>query len=110
MLPLKAENQLIGTGYATAKSPVQRGLNTPAFTASAEPTTADRLRLWIGDTTPGASGYVSYYLKQTASGTQWTPESGEAPTSQNEAPLFQPFRATFLKTTQDHPAHVESPR
>jgi hypothetical protein len=85
-------------------------LNTPAFTASAEPTTADRLRLWIGDTTPGASGYVSYYLKQTASGTQWTPESGEAPTSQNEAPLFQPFRATFLKTTQDHPAHVESPR
>jgi hypothetical protein len=110
VLPLKAENQLIGTGYATAKSPVQRGLNTPAFTASAEPTTADRLRLWIGDTTPGASGYVSYYLKQTASGTQWTPESGEAPTSQNEAPLFQPFRATFLKTTQDHPAHVESPR
>jgi hypothetical protein len=110
VMPLKAGNQLTGTGYPFAQSPVQRGLNTPAFTASAEPTTADRLRLWIGDTTPGASGYVSYYLKQTASGPQWTPESGEAPTSQNEAPLFQPFRATFLKTTQDHPAHVESPR
>jgi uncharacterized protein (TIGR02597 family) len=110
VMPLKAGNQLTGTGYPFAQSPVQRGLNTPAFTASAEPTTADRLRLWIGDTTPGASGYVSYYLKQTASGPQWTPESGEAPTSQNEAPLFQPFRATFLKTSQSHPAHVESPR
>ncbi len=110
VMPLKADNQLIGTGYPIAQSPLERGLTSAAFTASAEPTTADRLRLWAGDTTPGATGYTSHYLKMTATGPEWTPESGDAPTRQNEAPLFQPFRATFLKTSQSHPAHVESPK
>jgi uncharacterized protein (TIGR02597 family) len=109
VLPLKAENQLIGTGYPIAQSPEQRGMTSAAFTASAEPATADRLRLWTGDTTPGASGYASYYLKQTASGPEWTAESAEVPANENAAPLFQPFRATFLKTRQAHPAHTEQP-
>jgi hypothetical protein len=65
--------------------------------------------LWIGDTTPGASGYVSYYLKSTATTPEWTAETPELITSSNEAPLFEPFRATFLKTTQPHPAHTEQP-
>ena len=109
VMPLKADNQLIGTGYPIAQSPLERGLTSPAFTASTEPTTSDRLRLWAGDTTPGATVYVSHYLKQTATGPEWTPESGDAPTRQNEAPLFQPFRATFLKTSQAHPSHSQLP-
>jgi SdrD B-like protein/putative Ig domain-containing protein/GEVED domain-containing protein len=84
--PLVAGTQLIAPGWPlTTPAPVA-GL-TSALTSD----TADRLRLWDGDTTPDASNYTGYYLDGTTNPPTWLPQTAPAP-----AATVQPFHGYFL--------------
>ncbi|MCB1207917.1 MAG: hypothetical protein KDK97_01260, partial [Verrucomicrobiales bacterium] len=97
ILPLSAGTQLIGGGYPIAQSPENRSMNTAGgFTAGQEPASADRLRLWVGDATVGATGYDSYFLNLTGSTAQWVREGDVNPADQSQAKLFSPNRAAFV--------------
>lgn len=80
--PLVAGTQLIASGWP---------LTTPApvgsLQAAVTPDSADRLRLWDGDTTPGLSSYTSYYLDAGAAAPVWLP--------QDSAPISTPQRRAF---------------
>ena len=93
-LPLATGAQFIGGGWPVAQSPGSRSMSTATgFTASTAPASADRVRFWLGDTTPGATAYDNYFY---FSGTvpQWRHEGGAVDAS--AAQLFMPFHATFI--------------
>lgn len=57
--------QLISSGYPHPQSPLSLHLGTQSgLTAGTTATASDRLRTWIGDAQPGASGYRTYFLLQ----------------------------------------------
>jgi hypothetical protein len=60
-------SQLIASGYPNAVSPADLGL-LPAspLIAADQPSLADNLKLWLGDSQPGTSGYHSLFLKSAA--------------------------------------------
>ncbi len=98
-LPLATGAQFIGGGWPVTQSPASRGMNTAGgFAASTAAASADRIRIWIGDTTPGATAYDSYFYFSSAA-PQWTHEGDAANASISNTKLFQPFRAAFVITT-----------
>jgi hypothetical protein len=66
-LALLPGSQLIASGYPNAVSPADLGL-LPAspLIAADQPSLADNLKLWLGDSQPGTSGYRSLFLKSAA--------------------------------------------
>jgi hypothetical protein len=79
---------------------------TPAsgFVAGSTPETSSRLRFWLGDMTPGASGFGTWSLQATGSGAEWRAEGGAS--SLNEEKALDPFRAVFLMAPQALPGWV----
>jgi hypothetical protein len=98
-LPLAVGAQLTGSGWPLAQSPASRGMTIASgFTAAPSSTTADRIRLWAGDATAGATGYTSYFYLAGPT-PAWTKEGDPANASVSATPLFTPFRAAFLIST-----------
>jgi hypothetical protein len=87
--------KLLGTGNLLAVSPQNLGMTT-GWAAAATPEAADRIRLWLGDATPGSTGYTSYYLHSAG---HWVDQSDTNLAPQEQANLFAPFRAAFIVTT-----------
>ena len=96
-LPLKAGAQLVGSGFPMDHSPVSLGLTTTnGFTSGTRASSADRLRLWEGDTTEGAATYRSLFLQQRSTGSIWIQENDAGQLDQSRAVLLAPSQALFL--------------
>jgi hypothetical protein len=94
-LPLVAGSQLISSGFATAMSPHSLGM-TPAagFAASSDAASADRIQIWLGDATQGATGYQSCFLRDAANlGTYWSDDGGADVTNTN---IVEAFHGVFI--------------
>ena len=87
-LPTAAGTRLIGTGWPAVLTAPVTGLH-----ADTTPELADRLRLWNGDTTPGAGGYSGFYLDDTSGTAVWRQQAAE---SSLETPQLPPFHGFFL--------------
>jgi len=88
--PLVAGTQLIAsTGW-----PVVTPAPVTGLSSGLTPESADRFRIWDGDTTPSASDYTGYYLDGSTSPPAWLPQNAPAP----DAYLF-PFHGFFLIRT-----------
>jgi len=88
--PLVAGTQLI----ATTPWPVVTPAPVTGLSSGLTPDTADRFRIWDGDTTPSASDYTGYYLDGSTTPPAWLPQNAPAP----DAYLF-PFHGYFLIRT-----------
>ena len=80
--PLVAGTQLIAPGWPVLTAAPVSGLT---------PETADRFRLWDGDTTQGATDYTGYYLDGSTTPPTWLPQTTPAP-----AAAILPFHGYFL--------------
>jgi len=85
--PLVTGTQLIGSGWPVAvPAPVAGLIAGPAAES------ADRLRLWNGDATTGATGYSNWYLDNATTPGTWKAQAAEAPGT----PQQQPFHGIFI--------------
>ncbi len=106
--PLAAGAQLVGAGFPVPHSTATLGLTqAQGFKPGATPATADRLRLWNADTTPGAQGYESLYLLQTAEDGRWVIEGDVSLADQAARTLIEPGRALFIVPQAALPARTE---
>ena len=104
---LRGGSQLVGTGSTTAQSVTTRGMTgVHGFAASDVSSTADRIRVFSGDATPGTTSYVNYFYKSGAIAT-WVSEADG--TVVDDDHLFLPFRATFIATTDGAMIEVKAP-
>ncbi|MFO1482182.1 MAG: Ig-like domain-containing protein [Verrucomicrobiaceae bacterium] len=90
--------QSLASPWPLDLSPATAGmLDTTVFTATRNPSTADTLQLWKGDSQPGTSGYTGYwfFLKPNAPA-QWTVSGDAALTPVNNTPLLKATRGIFL--------------
>jgi uncharacterized repeat protein (TIGR01451 family) len=85
--PLVPGTQLIAPGW-----PVSTPAPVSALRSGPAPETADRLRLWNGDTSPEISGYTNYYLENSTTPPSWKSQTGESA----PAPLQNAFHGLFL--------------
>ena len=106
-LPLKTGSQMIASGYPVPQSPESRALTGAGFTAGTDATSADRIRLWLGDTTLGTTGYDNHFFRLSAGEAQWTREGDAAHSSENASALFDAFRASFFMSVGGAAGHVE---
>ena len=58
-------SQFVGGGFPVAQSPADRAMTT-SFAGTIE--TSDRIQLWKGDSTAGATGYDSYHASAAGAG------------------------------------------
>ena len=98
---LHAGKNFVGGGYPiaqTATGPGSRQMD-PAhgFFGSTDPATADSFSIWLGDATPGATGYDNYYLYNPGAAPKLV-KAGDATLAPHDAdPLFLGDRAVFLQ-------------
>lgn len=67
------------------------------FTATNSVTTADQLQLWTADTTPRATTYTIYWLRNAGASTYWVPQTGSVTKNVSDALKLPAHRAFFLK-------------
>ena len=97
-LPLTKGSQLLGTGSALALSPTQAGMDGSTGFIAGDLTTADRLQIWSGDTSPATTGYLNYFYQEgSATGNFWSDSTGTDTTS---SPLLKAFRGNFIISAQ----------
>jgi hypothetical protein len=98
--PLDMDNNLVGGGYPLDQSPNSRGMTLAnGFIGTANFKTADQFLLWKGDSTPGASGYITdYLLDGSATIKRWVKVGDATIASQSNLPLFPGDRSIFIKT------------
>jgi hypothetical protein len=85
--PLASGTQLIAPGWPASIAAPVTGLRS-----GPTPETADRLRLWDGDTSPELNSYTGYYLDNGTALPAWKSQTGEPA----EAPLQNAFHGLFL--------------
>jgi hypothetical protein len=101
---------LVGSGQLAAGSPLRFGLTqTNGFQPGVEPGSADRLRLWLGDTDGGGNGYRYLHLRSLPGGAGWVDDNGPALNVLDKSELLQPGRAWFVIPQSAHPGHLVSP-
>lgn len=104
---LRSGSQLVGTGSLLARSPSAQGMTgVHGFASSDASSTADRIRIFSGDATPGTTSYVNYFYKSGSVAT-WVNETDG--TVVDEDKLFLPFRAAFIATTDGAMIEVKTP-
>ena len=105
-VPLHAGAQLVGAGYPVALSPADRGMTASnGFVAGTSANGADSVRIWVGDSTPGATGYSTFsYVQANDLGSFWADGAG---TDATTAKLFGNFRATYLISTDSKPDWIQ---
>jgi uncharacterized protein (TIGR02597 family) len=105
---LVAGHQLIATPWPVNASPASlRMMIGNGFTGGTNAQLGEQLQTWLGDTSPGASGYGVYWLH---SSNHWlaTGDATLAP-MENQALLFA-SRAVFLKTTTSGAWLMQAPQ
>jgi YVTN family beta-propeller protein len=103
-LPLKTGAQLVANVWPAGMSPNSLGLTAAnGFVGSQNPSTADQIHIWQGDSKIGAAGYLTYYLLKSNTLQQWTSTGDAALANQNISMLLPIMRAGFIKSTTDKP-------
>lgn len=105
--PVKVGTWLVAGGYPMDQSATSRNiLFANGFTGSNTASRADRIQIWVGDNTPGASTYDSYYLLKTSTLQQWVKTMDAGLTNQNNASLFKAMRGVFFNSVSGKPDYV----
>ena len=102
--PLRAGYNLVSEPYPDLRSPSGRQmLVDDGFVGSLDPSAADQIQIWRGDSENGI-GYDGYFLLDAgAEGTfrYWTDLSNAALQNRNDTKLFHPNRAAFIRRNAD---------
>ncbi len=96
VIRLGAGSTFVGTPGFVAQSPQSLGMLTAGNFVTGTPSTGDRVRVWQGDANPLLSAYDPYYYATPA---DWRLEGDAGLASFTTAPLFKPWRATFIVTS-----------
>ncbi len=102
-------SQMLGGAYPQAQSPRHLQLDTTAgLTAGSSATTSDRLRLWLGDSQPGATGYRTYYLLQEAAppGGRWVDQADTSLRDAGDDLLLPSGKGIFIQLLPSTPPTV----
>lgn len=105
--PLKQGTRLIAGGYPMDQSPTSRGmLATNGFTSSSSSTRSDRIQIWNGDATPGATTYENHYLLNAVIFKRWVKVGDSSLTSEDNLPLFKSMRGVYFNSYVGKPDYV----
>ncbi|MCX6856130.1 MAG: PA14 domain-containing protein, partial [Verrucomicrobia bacterium] len=111
--PLSLGYQLVANPWPLTLTPNTAGLTSSAFQGSTLPSTADAMQTWGGDQTPSLNSYTGYWLLQSSTQLPtWMANSITQSQSQNDMPILQSGRATFIQireTNQPRPLWILSP-
>ena len=104
--PLHSGAQLVGSGYPMALTVADRGMDgTAGFTAGANSTTSDQVRVWSGDNVPGQASYTTYFYRQTGGlGRFWSTSSAE---DVSASKIFEAYRASYLISVEGNPGWLQ---
>ncbi|MEM7385176.1 MAG: peroxidase family protein [Verrucomicrobiota bacterium] len=92
---------LLGSPWPITHSPTERGLGPETgFTAHNDPTRADQIQMWAGDSRIGDASYEGYFLLSLGDESFWTANSSADLQNQNTQRLFAPNRGFFLRLNQ----------
>ncbi|MEQ1750566.1 MAG: hypothetical protein ABL974_14160, partial [Prosthecobacter sp.] len=93
----------IGSNFLALPRPLDATPNllgfkaTNGFTATTSVTTADQLQLWTADTTPRATTYTIYWLRNAGTSSFWVPQAGPVTQNVSDTLKLPAHRAFFLK-------------
>lgn len=93
---LRTGAQMLGSLSLEEQSPQTLGMTSANGFLPGLAATGDRLRVWQGDNSPGASAYDPYYLAVSG---QWVAETDAGLSSQNATLIFKPWRAVVVITS-----------
>lgn len=93
---LGSGSSLLGSLSLSAQSAYSLGMLSANGFITGDSESADRLRVWQGDATAGASGYDAYYYDTSG---VWMLEDDLSQASHNLTPLMNPWRAVFVVTS-----------
>lgn len=95
---LRPGTQLVAPGFPGHHSPASLYLLADSgLISGSSPATADRFRLWLGDTQPGTTGYQSFFLMQTAQGARWVNQTDSTLLDTSGLQHFRSTRGLFLQ-------------
>ncbi|MGK0189877.1 MAG: putative repeat protein (TIGR03806 family) [Verrucomicrobiales bacterium] len=105
---LKAGYNLVAGGYPLTASPRDRAMTLEnGFLGEVDPSQADQIQIWNGDTAVHLQGFNGYFLLDAGQGTEfryWTDLSNAALADQSNKRLFRYDRAAFIHLQEnDHP-------
>jgi len=99
-IPLRHNLNFTSPGWPAALSAAQLSLNhLNGFVGAATSASADQIQIWRGDTLPGTNSFDGYfYLRVGTTFDYWTRVGDSNLPNLNAEPLFQPHRATFIRS------------
>jgi uncharacterized protein (TIGR02597 family) len=106
---LAAGHQLIASPWPVNASPTSlRMMIGNGFTGGTNAQLGEQLQTWLGDTSPGATGYGVYWLHSTSR--HWLAVGDATLTPMDSQPLLGASRAAFLKTATSGVWVMHSPQ
>ncbi len=89
------------------QSPGARGMSVAGgFTGASSASRADRMQIWLGDQTPGVSGYESRCLLKASGIERWARVGGSSLADETSLPLFKALRGACLISVSALPGCV----
>ncbi|MBB5039016.1 lectin-like domain-containing protein [Prosthecobacter dejongeii] len=96
--PLDQTHNLLALPWPVDATPQQlQFAATQGFTAGKNSSVSDQLQLWAGDSTPGASIYTVYWLRQSSTTGAWMPRADASAPDVSATLLLSAHRSFFLK-------------
>lgn len=104
---LVQRQNLITNPWPMLASPTLRSM-TPSngFISSNNPVLADQITVWKSDTQPGSPSFDTFFLVKFGMAEYWVKQGDSNLTNVNDALLFRPGTATFVKSTDGMPTFV----
>ena len=97
--PLKQGTRLIAGGWPMDQSFTSRNmLYANGFTGATSSSRADRIQIWAGDATSGATTYESHYLLKTTTLQQWVRVGDSSLGNGNNLSLFKSMRGVYFNS------------
>ena len=105
--PLPLGSTLVGGGWPMDQSPDGRAMSTTtAFAASRNPSYADKVLHWVGDTQAGSNAYRASTYLLLSGVPRWSSESDVTLQPLNGSAIFKSLRATFYKIQSPKPNYT----
>lgn len=108
--PLAVGANFIGSAYPMGQSPATRGMTTAnGFRGNRDPTQADSLLFWNGNTSTQAMAYFTHYLLSFGSLQQWTELNNASLLNENHILMFKPASGVIYKMRGPLPSYIMPP-
>ncbi|MBL9113959.1 MAG: DNRLRE domain-containing protein [Verrucomicrobiaceae bacterium] len=105
--PLPLGSTLVGGGWPMDQSPDGRAMSTTTgFGPSRNPSYADKVLHWVGDTQPGSNAYRATAYLLLGGVPRWSSESDVTLQPLNASPIFKSLHATFFKIQSAKPTYT----